>query len=823
MITSNTIQTLYLRPVVPLLFSLISGIIICDAFPGGTFYALFLSVAAGLSIPVCIYKKKALKVPSLFLFASLGYITMNSYAALELPSNHIIHFMDSGKVSISGTVSGKPVRKGFRTVFYLYSKTVEKKGKCHITAGKLRITAGGILPLISDGDSITFTGSIRPIRNFGNPGGFDYKQYMAFKGIHASVYTRGSDIEVTERKTERGALQYMAIFRQRISSLIESTIPGEHKFVLKALLIGDKTDIPKTLRQDFNRAGAAHLLAISGLHIGIVASLSFFLLKSFFLRIRFFLWNAWAGKCAAILASVPVLLYGVLSGMSPSTQRAVIMVIIFLLTFLFEEKQDILNTLAVAAFVILLLSPTSLFSISFQLSFTAVFFIIYASSKLIDQDIRDGNALSKIVRKTALFFSISLFATLGTLPLVALYFNQISFAGLFSNFLLIPIIGFTIVPMGLLSIVILPFHMPTAGFGIKACGILLEKTVALIKYISSIPFSACKTISPNIFEVICLYVLLIALINLKEQSVSSVQKKARIIAVVIFFLFTFDIGYWIHQRFLNPDLKVTIFDVGQGNAALVEFPGSYRMLIDGGGFSDNTVFDVGERILAPFLWQNKIRTIDTLVLSHPNCDHLNGLIYIAKHFHVKTILTNNEPAKSRAYQYFLNTIKAHNIHLPAFENIKKRDTINGVRVDILYPPNNFLRKKAADSWRNSNNNSLVVRLKYGLMSILFPGDIMKEAEHELVNMSESGLKSSLLLAPHHGSRTSSTIRFLKAVDPGVVVFSSGWNNRYKMPHLEVLERYNKMGCNIFRTDQNGAISIRTDGSKLEVLPTIRLE
>ncbi|MBW1892961.1 MAG: DNA internalization-related competence protein ComEC/Rec2, partial [Deltaproteobacteria bacterium] len=534
-------------------------------------------------------------------------------------------------------------------------------------------------------------------------------------------------------------------------------------------------------------------------------------------------WNAWAIKCAALLACVPVILYGIVSGMSPSTQRAVIMVIGFLMTFLFEQKQDTLNTLAVAAFVILVISPTSLFSVSFQLSFAAVFFIVYASLKLIKKDLQDNRTLTKTVRKIVLFFLVSLFAILGTLPMVAFYFNQISFSGIFSNFLLIPIIGFIVVPTGLLSVVLFPFSISTAEFGIKICGFILEKTIILIQFISDIPFSAFKTITPNFFEITCFYLLLIAFINFKKQASNSVHKKARVAAIVIMSLLAIDIGYWFHQRFLQSNLKITVFDVGQGSAALVEFPGSYRMLIDGGGFSDNSTFDVGEKILAPFLWQNKIRTVDTIVLSHPNCDHLNGLIYIARHFHVKNIWTNNESAESKSYQNFLDVIKSREIQMPAFENIQRSDIISGVGIDILYPPNNFLEKKTIEHWRDSNNNSLVIRLTFGSISFLFPGDIMAEGENELADISGSWLKSSLLIAPHHGSRTSSTIKLLKFIDPDVVVISSGWKNRYGMPHPVVLKRYKKIGCEIFRTDLQGAISIKTNGNELDVMPTIRLE
>jgi len=822
MTIQRALQTIFLRPAVPLLFSLTSGILLCSFFPGVKYLAALLSFCAGSLLLICIYMKKDPKVPVLLFFVCLGYLIMHPHVSPRLPLNHIIHFSDSGRATVSGDISGTPVQKGFRRTFYLNVETVVKRGTRHAAAGKLRVTTRGELPPVYQGDTVTITGRIRPIRNFSNPGGFDYKRYMSFKGVHATVYAKASSIRVTKRKTTHCVSDYIAMFRGRISGLIESSIRKEHKHVLKALLTGEKENIPKALREAFNRAGAAHLLAISGLHIGIVSSLSFFLFRGMFSRIRCFLWNAWAEKSAAVLSCIPVLFYGILSGMSPSTQRAVIMVTVFLLTFLFEKRQDMLNTIAVAAFAILFVSPASLYSVSFQLSFAAVFFIVYASSNLVKQNGKDESLRLRIVRKTVLFFFISLFAIAGTLPLVAFYFNQISFAGLITNFLFIPIIGFVIVPLGLMSILLFPIHMPAAGFGISICGVLLEKTIVLIKFISSVPFSAFKVVSPSHFEIVCIYLLLIVSIHsAKEPAVFLRRNKSRVCALTLLFALGIDAGYWLHKRFFNTELTITILDVGQGSAALVEFPGRHRMLIDGGGFSDNTVFDVGERILAPFLWRNKIRTINTLVLSHPNCDHLNGLIYIAEHFHVDTVLSTNETSESNAYQLFLDTIIANDIHMPAFEDIQKSLMINGVTMDILYPPDRFTDKKETSFRQDSNNNSLVVRLKLGTVSFLFPGDIMKDAEHELVSLSGDELQSTLLVAPHHGSRTSSTEPFLRAVAPEAVIISSGWNNWYNMPHPEVLERYNKLGFQIFRTDRHGAISIRTDGNELEVVPTIR--
>ena len=243
-------------------------------------------------------------------------------------------------------------------------------------------------------------------------------------------------------------------------------------------------------------------------------------------------------------------------------------------------------------------------------------------------------------------------------------------------------------------------------------------------------------------------------------------------------------------------------------------------MIDRGGFSDNNTFDMGARVLAPFLWRKKIRTIDTLVLSHPNSDHLNGLIFIARHFNVKTIWTNNEPRTTLGYKRFKKIIAQEQINLPDFQQMPRQQLINGVEFCFLYPPADFLARKARQKWRSTNNNSLVVKVSFGDISFLFAGDIMAEAEQELVEFSGADLGCDILLVPHHGSRTSSSQPFISSVQPNVAVFSAGWKNRFRLPHPTVLAAYEKIGCQIFRTDKNGAIIIKTDGNRLSVKPFI---
>jgi competence protein ComEC len=217
------------------------------------------------------------------------------------------------------------------------------------------------------------------------------------------------------------------------------------------------------------------------------------------------------------------------------------------------------------------------------------------------------------------------------------------------------------------------------------------------------------------------------------------------------------------------------------------------------------------------LWKKKIKTVDLLVLSHPNSDHLNGLIYLADQFNVKTLWTNDEPRSTMGYRQLMKVCARRGIFLPVFAHMQRQHLIGGIQLDILYPPRNFMDQKESDRWRSTNNNSLVVKVSYGEASFLFAGDIMAPAERELVELAGSRrLSSRVLIAPHHGSRSSSSAHFLQAVDPEVVVVSCSRNGRFSFPHPEILKRYKDMGVSIFRTDLNGAVRLSADGQLIRI-------
>ena len=223
-------------------------------------------------------------------------------------------------------------------------------------------------------------------------------------------------------------------------------------------------------------------------------------------------------------------------------------------------------------------------------------------------------------------------------------------------------------------------------------------------------------------------------------------------------------------------------------------------------------FDVGASVVAPFLWRRKIATVDTLILTHANSDHLNGLVFIAANFNVKRLWTNGESRPVPGYEALMRTAREAGIAVPGYADIPRSTPIPHGLLEVVYPPVGFLERVEADRWRrDENNNSLVTRVSLGEVSVLIPGDIMRPAERELVALMGDKLKSSVLIAPHHGSRTSSSEEFLAAVAPQAVLISCGDRPGSGMPHLQILERYAAYGAQVYRTDRNGAIQLTTDG------------
>jgi competence protein ComEC len=831
----NSPVLFYARPLVPLLGALTAGILIGSELPDHPLWAWTITLAGMCGVLIGLIRRRSLQFSPLVLFVAVGYLSIQPWVTQRLPDHHISHFISSDVWRISGILDAPAWTDNHRQKFDLSVQTLENDRGLFPVTGKLRVTLDGDPVDMNIGDYTCFNARIQPFRNFQNPGGFDYRRHMAFEGIYGSVYVSGSDIE--HRPSSRsGLMQGVYRLRKSISRTLDNIGEADDRAVLKALIIGERSDISDAVTENFSKAGVSHLLSISGLHVGIVGMASFFIFRWTFSWMPFFLWRAWTRKAAALLSMIPVLGYGLVSGMAPSTERSVIMILIFLMTFLIHREHEPLNTLAVAAILILIIHPPSLFSVSFQLSFASVFAILYLLPKFWLPDTDELTIPKRVKNYLLSSLWVTLCATLGVQPLVMVYFNQISLISPVANFFLIPLVGLAVTPMGLLFSALSLVFPNVSRLGLELCAGILKPSLILTDFFAELPFSAVKTITPSMLETLCVYILILTLTALKKKPKSisqmiksltlpnretvppSLKKMVWTMAGASIFVLALDAIYWGYQRYWRDDFRVTVLDVGQGTATLLEFPKGPIMMIDAGGFSNASAFDIGKMVVAPFLWRKKIKTVDMIVLSHANSDHVNGMVYIAGHFNVKAVWANSESEDSIGYRRLMDVLRSRGIQSTTFNTFPRRVEVNGVWVNIVNPPPDFLERRQTETWRDINNNSLAIQAGFRNMTMLFPGDIKTGAEKEMVALYGNRLQSRVLVAPHHGSRSSNSEIFVAAVQPQVVIFTTGLNNRFDFPHPSVIKRYQDIGTTLLNTAIHGAVEICTDGNTLTIIP-----
>ena len=767
---------------------------------------LVIAVLSGFSILAFCFHKKAFFPLFLFLICGLGFISIQMKLYPVYPEDHISHFFDIKKTLIRGKIVSfvrhyeKKIKVTFQCQSIVNPDHTAKKvsGKVDLT---IYLSSGSTLQY---GDLIEFESTLRPVRNFENPGAFDYAGYFKLKGLAGTMYCDQKNIRILKDQNQKSTFSLFIRIIEKIRTdfynfILNHTGPSESGNTLAALITGKTELIPPDLRELFSKAGISHLFAISGLHLSIIGFLFFTVIFYFLSIFPNYLITGRSKKLAGAITIVPLALYCLFSGFSPSTQRAFIMTLVLLFSFISEKEKDILSSLSIAGILILVIDSSALFSLSFQLSFMAVGFIIGGLSLVKKESFPYKNHL---VGKAALLLCVSFFASLGTFPLTAHYFNIISIIQLISNLVFIPLIGFVVLPLGIFSLLWFFIFPVFSGWVIQLCHFLISYSILSSEVLVSIPFSWWRVMSLDRPEVILIYMILLsvyAALNLKRKRIIS---GAIVILIGILCVYSF----LNIQSIKKPDkvLTITIMDVGQGNSALIQAPQGYNVLVDGGGFTESSAFDTGKYILAPFLWKNRIDTLDYVILTHPESDHLNGLIYILKNFKVHTFIKNADKAETEEYKSLIETCRGNSIRLR--EISKKGEAMNLGDTEFLF-------LGAADHYSSDdlNNKSLVFRLSYKEFSMLFPGDILSAREKSLAGESGLNLHSEILLSPHHGSSSSSTEIFLEKVLPKSVIVSCGRNNRYKFPHPDVLKRYNDMGIHIFRIDRDGAVFISSDG------------
>lgn len=828
------------RPFIPVLISFAIGIILADSFPGyvilyslsSAFCALliliFLLNGSGLFqkiYPRFFKEKDKIIMAPLVLFASLGYISASGITDID-PENmtDLLNHTGDQKKTITGHVVSLPKIHEDASSFILEVTGIQ--GPCGDNGGRGRIMVycQGMDNPPDPGEGLSFVSGLKPFKSFKNPGCFDYASHMLYEGVRARCYVKSDEIKYTGNT--KNTLFIMADrFRLKAGNRISEVVPEEAP-VLKALLTGDQTGISPLLREAFNRTGTGHLIAISGLNIGIIATFSFFLAKYALSFWPFILKNGLLNRFASFAAAVPVIFYGFVSGFEPSAQRAVAMSLVFLCAGIFSRENDIMNTLAASAFIILAIMPGSIFSISFRLSYVAVIFLLLSDPLLgkIDSMLENKSVIQKGLSWTFKSFTVSFFATIGTAPFVMHYFGFLSPVGIPANLILIPLLGMAAVAPGLIAVSVLGISDVLFDTFIKTAAIPVRIGTSIIESLSGFSFSTFQTISPDSMETLIIYSFLIPgiflfnrkILEKKYEKSQIIHRLATGVFVISGIFLAADTAFCLKKRFYNEDLILNVLDVGQGNSAVLQLPGGKTMIVDGGGFYGGGRLDTGKDIIAPFLRRKKILKLDYMVLTHPDMDHLKGLIYVAEKFPPYYFLEGNRKGDSNQYFILKNILKKNGTEVMELSYPSEKIIINGTEIEILNPHEINVGRNST----NSNDSSLVMKISHKNKAILFTGDISKNAEDKIVGAASGKLKSDVLMAPHHGSDGSCSESFLKAVDPDIAIISSG---RKHFPGKQSLERLRERDINVFRTDIGGCVTVvnSDEGFEVKVFNNVR--
>lgn len=639
------------------------------------------------------------------------------------------------------------------------------------------------------GDWIRCETKLKKPHRYQNPGSFDYRKYLARKGILATGFvSQPENCEFLKR--EGFGLGIIDQIRISMVGKIRNFLSPQEAAFLNTLLVGDRSHLEESVWNDFQKTGTAHLLSISGIHLVVVGTIFYFLFLFLMKRSQKLMLRFSVKNLALLLSLVPVLFYTLFSGASPSAQRAFFGALFVCLALWLRREVDFLSLLAAAGLAIICLNPPAFFSASFQLSFLGILGIL-AFSPLQDNDLKHAWWKKYVFNP----FRSGFGATLMTAPLVAYWFHQVSFSGLITNLWAIPFVNVILISgifVSWIAIFSPAFAQPlfhVVGFLIRWFLTFLHKSAEWSsQYFGVISFY------PTPSEVFFCFLLIVCLVIFYRRP--SFRKQMTIILFLI-------CAGWFGFSFFSKnhqDLQVTFLDVGQGDSALIQTPTGKTLLIDGGGFlipGQKNAFDVGAEVVVPYLKRMGIKKIDRILLSHPHPDHFGGLRAVVDAFPVGEFWSNGQTFPDESFENLQQKIAAHSFPQRILKEGDQWEW-EGLGFQVFYPDH-------IDLSRNINDNSLVVRITFGQASLLFPGDIEKKGERFLSD--RPGLQSTILKIPHHGSKTSSSVPFIDTISPQIAVASLGEGNNFGFPSEGVLEKYQRRGVQVFRTDQNGAVTL----------------
>jgi len=736
---------------------------------------------------------------SLILWFGMFKVTadrrISPYASVE-------RFVRQNKeLTLLGTISEYPKRNEQSLQFTIDAESVfvgniQYKAEGGVVASlRLKDIDSTLLDSLAYGRKIAISGHLAPLAGARNPGESDLKQYYQSNNIYARFeYDRWTLIQLGPR--QRNFLSTVVYpIRAEISHRFEQFVGGEEAAFLKGLIIGDRSEITPELKDAFVNAGVMHIIAVAGLHVGMVS----LIFLSLFTALRI------PNRARIILLSLFLVFFLFLTGSAHPVIRAVIMAMVLIGGMLWERKTDVYNSLAVAAIVLLLLDARNLFQAGFQLSFSSVFFIVHLHPKCISlfdrlpDRIRKRRILKYIVELVAVSFS----AAIGTLPFSSIYFGKISFIGLVANLVIVPVTG-VVLALGVTT-VLASIASAWLGFVYGATAKLFSGfLLKAVSFFGNLSFSYVDS-HFSFWSALVFYGVVIGFANAENKAL---VKRLIILLLAIANILMFESA--LVQDAHRGTLRVTFLDVGQGDAIFMQFPNGKNLLLDAG--PRTLAVDAGQRFIGPFLKWQGIRRLDAIAMSHSDEDHIGGVPYLLRNFTVERTIDGGTFSNSFLSKECLHLIDSLHIVRDVESGGK---TLTGFGNARLYVVNPVTTPDLSEdgALASSNNKCLVLKLVYGQSSMLLTGDAEVPAEARMVDAYDRFLSSDVIKSGHHGSISSSSTEFLRTVQPKVAIISVGRNNKFGHPSPVVLERLKLQGCHYLRTDEVGAVAMESDGAR----------
>jgi len=716
----------------------------------------------------------------------------------------------AGRVRVTGTALTSPRATGGRMTFDL------RADSCYAGTGGFSFPAvisvidrpgksGSASAQVLPGMNLLLSGSISASPEEGNPGEFSPRRYDLSRGISGILDLDGTGRIVILDSAAGGdaVARWMEGVRRSLLDRAGRLLPGLEGEFLKDLLLGERSGIPDETKEAMIDAGVAHILAVSGYRVLVLAGMIMALMS--LLRIP--------PPVRPFIAVPALLFYMALARCHPPVVRATVMAAVFILARAAGRRTGSLNALGVAALLILVGNPRELFDAGFQLSFGAVLAVIsFMPAVEAAFAFPQAKGLARLLARGILRpVFLSVVVSLGTFPLTAAIFGRVSIVGVLTNIVVVPATGAGMI-LGALALGAGAVSTPAGAAYAALDGLLIRWMIRFSLFAAALPFASVTTAQFGVPETIAWYAAMVCLTQWKNRRVA-----ARALAV---FLAALNV-----LVFRAPDpvtapanglLRVSMIDVGEGDAILVEFPRGGTLLFDTGPVT--RTHDAGRRTVLPFLNRRGIRAIDMLLITHPDADHAGGASSVVRGVPVGSVIETSGRGPTGASRAYHDAVRDRGTPLSPAWRGEIIGTPACARLYLLWPPRAGVNGGSGRGRSPSNNASIVCKLVYGGVSFLFTGDAEEEVESRIVRSYGPFLRSDVLKVAHHGSDSGTSGEFLRAVRPCLALISAGLHNRFGHPSPAVLYRLHAAGARVLRTDVHGAVLLASDGRSVREIP-----